>query len=61
MDIYQQFISKSRYSRFLPDQHRREHCDETVDRYINFMEKHLKENYNHDIPNKAELSDAIKS
>ena len=61
MDIYQQFISKSRYSRFLPDQHRREHWDETVDRYINFMEKHLKENYNHDIPNKAELSDAIKS
>jgi ribonucleoside-triphosphate reductase (thioredoxin) len=61
MDIYQQFISKSRYSRFLPDQHRREHWDETVDRYISFMEKHLKENYNHEIPNKAELSDAIKS
>ncbi len=61
MDIYQQFISKSRYSRFLPEQHRREHWDETVDRYISFMEKHLKENYNHDIPNKKELSDAIKS
>lgn len=61
MDIYQQFISKSRYSRFLPEQHRREHWDETVDRYISFMEKHLKENYNHDIPNKEELSDAIKS
>jgi len=59
MDIYQQFISKSRYSRFLPDQHRREHWDETVDRYINFMEKHLKENYNHDIPNKEQIRDAI--
>ena len=59
MDIYQQFISKSRYSRFLPDQHRREHWDETVDRYLNFMEKHLKENFNHDIPNKRELKDAI--
>ena len=61
MDIYQQFISKSRYSRFLPDQHRREHWDETVDRYISFMEKHLKEKYNHEIPNKEELADAIKS
>jgi len=59
MDIYQQFISKSRYSRFLPDQHRREHWGETVDRYLNFMEKHLKENFNHDIPNKRELKDAI--
>ena len=59
MDIYQQFISKSRYSRFLPDQHRREHWGETVDRYLNFMEKHLKENFNHDIPNKEELRDAI--
>ena len=59
MDIYQQFISKSRYSRFLPDQHRREHWGETVDRYLNFMEKHLKEKYNHDIPNKVELKDAI--
>jgi len=59
MDIYQQFISKSRYSRFLPDQHRREHWGETVDRYLNFMEKHLKEKYNHDIPNKAALKDAI--
>lgn len=61
MDIYQQFISKSRYSRFLPDQHRREHWDETVDRYLNFMQKHLKEKFNHDIPNKEELADAIKN
>jgi len=59
MDIYQQFISKSRYSRFLPDQHRREHWGETVDRYLNFMEKHLKEKYNHDIPNKEQIRDAI--
>ena len=59
MDIYQQFISKSRYSRFLPEQHRREHWDETVDRYLNFMQKHLKEKYNHDIPNIEELRDAI--
>jgi ribonucleoside-triphosphate reductase (thioredoxin) len=59
MDIYSQFICKSRYSRFLPDQHRREHWDETVDRYLNFMQKHLKEKYNHDIPNIEELRDAI--
>jgi ribonucleoside-diphosphate reductase alpha chain len=41
MDIYQQFIAKSRYSRFLPEQNRRENWSETVARYFNFMEDHL--------------------
>jgi ribonucleoside-diphosphate reductase alpha chain len=41
MDTYQQFIAKSRYSRFLPEQNRRENWSETVARYFNFMEDHL--------------------
>ena len=34
LDLYQQFIHKSRYARFLPDKNRRENWDETVDRYM---------------------------
>jgi ribonucleoside-triphosphate reductase len=44
MDIYQQYIHKSRYARFLPEQKRREHWPETVIRYIDFMKAHLKDN-----------------
>jgi ribonucleoside-triphosphate reductase (thioredoxin) len=46
MDLYSQFISKSRYSRFLPEKNRREHWDESVARYCTYMTKHLKDNYN---------------
>jgi len=42
---YQQFIHLSRYSRWLPDHGRRESWEETVDRYFNFFDKHLKENH----------------
>jgi ribonucleoside-diphosphate reductase alpha chain len=41
MGIYETFIAKSRYSRFLEDENRREHWPETVDRYMNFMHRHL--------------------
>ena len=41
MNKYSEFISKSRYSRYLPDLKRREHWDETVDRYFAFMFQHL--------------------
>ena len=58
MDSYQQFISKSRYSRFLPDQKRREHWDETVKRYFDFMEDHLQKNYNHKM-DRAALEQAV--
>ncbi len=44
---YQSYISKSRYSRYLDDKGRREHWDETVSRYFNFMEKHLNEKHNY--------------
>ena len=41
MGIYETFIAKSRYSRFLEEENRREHWPETVDRYMSFMHKHL--------------------
>ena len=43
MDIYQQFIHKSRYARWLDNENRRETWDETVKRYFDFFEKHLEE------------------
>ena len=45
---YQQFIHLSRYARWNEDKKRRETWDETVARYFNFFEKHLKENHNLD-------------
>ena len=47
MDTYSQFISKSRYSRYLPEKRRRENWNETVARYFNFMEDHLLKNNNY--------------
>ena len=36
MDAYQQYIHKSRYARYLPEEQRRETWEETVGRYVNF-------------------------
>jgi ribonucleoside-triphosphate reductase len=47
MTPYSTYIAKSRYSRFLPTENRREHWHETVKRYFDFMEKHLQTNYAH--------------
>jgi ribonucleoside-diphosphate reductase alpha chain len=41
MGIYETFIAKSRYSRFIEEENRREHWPETVDRYMKFMDRHL--------------------
>ena len=41
MNLYQQFIHKSRYARYLEEEQRRENWGETVDRYINFFEERL--------------------
>jgi ribonucleoside-triphosphate reductase (thioredoxin) len=41
MTPYNTFIAKSRYSRYLDDKGRREHWNETVKRYFDFMETHL--------------------
>ena len=45
MTPYATYIAKSRYSRFLDDKGRREHWEETVARYFNFMEKHLEDKH----------------
>jgi ribonucleoside-diphosphate reductase alpha chain len=37
MNVYQQYIHKSRYARFLPEKNRREHWNETVQRYVDYM------------------------
>jgi ribonucleoside-triphosphate reductase len=41
MDSYQQFIHKSRYARYLPNENRREHWIETVTRYVDYMLKQV--------------------
>lgn len=41
--LYQEFIHKSRYARWLYDENRRENWDETVARYFNFFDEHIKE------------------
>ena len=50
MDLYQQYISKSRYARFIPEQNRREHWEETVNRYITYMCDHVQEKNKVKIP-----------
>jgi len=58
---YQTFIATSRYARWLESENRREYWPETVNRYVEFMEQHLKVNHNYKMPAelKAELLDAI--
>jgi len=36
MSLYQEFIHKTRYARYLPEEQRRESWPETVDRYVNY-------------------------
>jgi len=45
MSPYQTYISKSRYSRFLDKEGRREHWPETVARYFDFMSNQLQKNH----------------
>ena len=47
MTPYNEYIAKSRYARYLDDEGRREHWPETVKRYFDFMQKHLKEKHNY--------------
>src|SRR5690554_3470556 len=58
---YQQYIALSRYARWLPDEGRRETWEETVDRYLDFMEQHLYNKLQYDLfaDVKAELREAI--
>jgi len=59
--LYQEFIYKSRYSKFLDKEGRRENWSETVSRYFDFMVKHLSENHNYSLPKaeRKELEEAI--
>ena len=45
--LYQQFIHKSRYARWLWDDNRRETWEETVSLFIKFFDEHLQENNNY--------------
>jgi ribonucleoside-diphosphate reductase alpha chain len=61
MTPYNTFIAKSRYSRYLDDKGRREHWNETVARYFDFMEKHLAEKQNYTLTKELrnELQQAV--
>jgi ribonucleoside-triphosphate reductase (thioredoxin) len=58
---YQHYIHLSRYSRWLPEQNRRETWVETVDRYFNFFDEHLRDNnkFNLDKKTREELREAV--
>lgn len=60
-DYYSEFIYKSRYSRWIEEEKRRENWDETVNRYLNFMASHLltKHNYTLDTGLRDRLYRAI--
>jgi len=59
--LYQEFIYKSRYSKFLDKEGRRENWSETVSRYFDFMANHLSENHSYSLPKaeRKELEEAI--
>ena len=61
--MYETYIEKSRYARYLDAYSRRENWEETVTRYIDFIEGHLqaKCSYTLDSQLKAELHAAIKN
>ena len=60
---YQEFIHLSRYSRWLPNEGRRETWPETVSRYFSFFEDHLQEMHKFKLPKgvREELEDAVLS
>ena len=60
---YQEFIHLSRYSRWLPEEERRETWDETVGRYFNFFTEHLKDMHEYKITKslREELEEAVLS
>lgn len=63
MSPYNNFIAKSRYSRYLDDKGRREHWNETVARYFDFMEQHLKDKQSYVLTKelRAELEQAVNN
>jgi ribonucleoside-triphosphate reductase (thioredoxin) len=59
--LFSQYIYKSKYSRYLDKEGRRENWNETVGRYLQFICQYLVENHNYTIPSElmGELNDAI--
>jgi ribonucleoside-diphosphate reductase alpha chain len=59
--LYETFIAKSRYARYLDDQRRRENWDETVTRYMDFMKGHLEHKHSYTMGESlyTELKNAI--
>ena len=59
--LYQDFIHLSRYSRWLPEENRRETWKETVKRYFDFFVWHLEEyhSYNVSASERKELEEAV--
>ena len=59
--LYQEFIYKSRYARWLDSEKRRENWSETVCRYFDYMEGHLKKNHGYTITKgmREELEQAV--
>ena len=60
---YQEFIHLSRYSRWLPEEERRETWNETVGRYFDFFTTHLDDLHEYKIPDKLrkELEESVLS
>ena len=58
---FQSYIHLSRYSRWLPEKMRRETWEETVERYFDFFQEHLKKNYKYDLSTRLrnKLRDAV--
>lgn len=58
---FQQFIHKSRYARWLPEENRRETWTETVARYFDFFEIHLRDQcgYSLDQKMRTELEESV--
>lgn len=62
-NLYETYISKSRYARYIDSAKRRENWTETTDRYITFLENHLLTKHSYQIPPdiKEEITGAIKN
>jgi len=59
--LYQDFIHLSRYSRWLPEENRRETWEETVSRYFDFFVDHLSTKHDYKVSTKQrkELEEAV--
>jgi ribonucleoside-triphosphate reductase (thioredoxin) len=59
--LYETYIAKSRYARYIDSKKRRENWDETVARYFDFMEGHLHSKHNYIMPTelRKELQGAV--